>query len=47
MRFFGVAAVLKYFGPAMLKEFERRLNLYAILGLVLLVGGFVALKVFL
>jgi membrane protein YqaA with SNARE-associated domain len=45
-RFFAVAAILKYFGPAMLKEFERRLNLYAILGIVVLVGGFVALKVF-
>ncbi|MDB5452205.1 MAG: DedA family protein [Caulobacteraceae bacterium] len=45
-RFFVVAAILKYFGPAMLKEFEQRINLYAILGLVVLVGGFVALKVF-
>jgi len=47
VRFFGVATILKYFGPAMLKEFERRLNLYAILLLILLVGGFIALKVFL
>jgi membrane protein YqaA with SNARE-associated domain len=46
-RFFGVAAILKYFGPAMLEEFERRMTLYSILLLVLLVGGFVALKVFL
>ena len=46
-RFFAVAAILKYFGPAMLEEFERRLNLYAIILVVLLVGGFVALKVFL
>jgi membrane protein YqaA with SNARE-associated domain len=45
-RFFAVAAILKYFGPAMLKEFERRLNLYAVLGIVVLVGGLVALKVF-
>jgi membrane protein YqaA with SNARE-associated domain len=44
-RFFAVAAILKYFGPAMLKEFERRLNLYAILGIIVLVGGFVALRV--
>lgn len=44
VRFFGVAAVLKYFGPAMLQEFERRLNLYSILLLVLIVGGVVALK---
>lgn len=46
-RFFAVAAILKYAGPAMLKEFERRLNLYSILLLVLLVGGILALKVFL
>jgi membrane protein YqaA with SNARE-associated domain len=45
-RFFAVAAVLKYWGPAMLAEFERRLNLYATLGIIVLVGGFVALKVF-
>ena len=47
VRFFAVAAILKYAGPAMLKEFERRLNLYSVLLLILLVGGFVALKVFL
>ena len=46
-RFFLVAAILKYFGPAMLKEFERRLNLYSVLLLILIVGGVVALKVFL
>ena len=46
IRFFAVAAVLKYFGPAMLHEFERRINLYGTLGVILLVGGFVALKVF-
>lgn len=46
VRFFSVAAILKYFGPAMLKEFERRLNLYAILLLILFVGGLTALKVF-
>ena len=45
-RFFAVAAVLKYFGPAMLEEFERRLNLYSVLLLLLIVGGIVALKVF-
>jgi len=47
VRFFAVAAILKYAGPAMLHEFERRLNLYSVLLLILLVGGFVALKVFL
>ncbi|MCW5759705.1 MAG: DedA family protein, partial [Phenylobacterium sp.] len=41
VRFFAVAAILKYFGPAMLQEFERRLNLYSILLLALLVGGIV------
>ncbi len=46
-RFFIVAAILKYFGEAMLKEFERRLNLYSVLLLILIVGGVVALKVFL
>ncbi|RAK56583.1 YqaA family protein [Phenylobacterium deserti] len=45
-RFFIVAAVLKYYGPAMLKEFERRMNLYAIIGILVLVGGLVALKMF-
>ena len=45
-RFFAVATVLKFFGPAMLEEFERRLNLYAVLLLVLIVGGFIAIKVF-
>ena len=30
----------------MLKEFERRMTLYGILGIVVLVGGVVALKVF-
>ncbi|ODT86044.1 YqaA family protein [Phenylobacterium sp. SCN 70-31] len=44
VRFFAVAAILKYFGPAMLQEFERRLNLYSILLLALLVGGIVLLK---
>ena len=46
VRFFAVAAVLKYFGPAMLHEFEKRLNLYSILLLALIIGGFVAIKVF-
>jgi membrane protein YqaA with SNARE-associated domain len=46
-RFFIVAAILKYAGPAMLKEFERRLNLYSVLLLAILIGGFIAVKVFL
>ncbi|MCR5873219.1 VTT domain-containing protein [Phenylobacterium sp. J426] len=45
-RFFAVAAVLKYLGPAMLQEFERRLTLYTIILVILGVGGFLVLKVF-
>ena len=44
-RFFAVAAILKYFGPAMLKEFEKRIALYGTLGIVALVGLVVAWKV--
>jgi membrane protein YqaA with SNARE-associated domain len=45
-RFFAVATVLKFFGPQILEQFEKRLNLYASLLLVLLVGGFLAIKYF-
>ena len=45
-RFFAVATVLKFYGASILEAFERRLNLYASAFLVLIVGGFVALKVF-
>jgi membrane protein YqaA with SNARE-associated domain len=44
-RFFAVATILKYFGPAMLAEFEKRMKAYVLVGLALLLGGFVALKV--
>ena len=47
VRFFAVATILKYFGAAMLEEFEKRLNLYSVILLVLIVGGILALKVFL
>lgn len=43
-RFFAVAAVLKYLGPAMLQEFEKRLNFYSVVLLALIVGGVVAVK---
>lgn len=43
-RFFLVAGILKYLGPAMLAEFERRLTLYTIIGLTLMIGGIVALR---
>ena len=45
-RFFAVATVLKFYGPKLLEEFEKRINLYATLLLVLLVGGFMAIRYF-
>lgn len=47
VRFFLVAAVLKNFGAAMLTEFEKRINLYSIILLGLLVALIVVLRVFL
>lgn len=44
-RFFLEAAILKHYGPAILKVVERRLALYCTLGLVILIGGIVAVKV--
>jgi membrane protein YqaA with SNARE-associated domain len=44
-RFFLTAALLKYFGPAIRAEVERRLVLYTVVLVVLLVGVVVALKV--
>jgi membrane protein YqaA with SNARE-associated domain len=44
-RFFLTATLLKYFGPAIREEVERRLGLYTIVGVVALVGAVVALKV--
>lgn len=44
-RFFAVATILKYFGPAMLAEFERRMKIYVVAFIVLAVAGVVALKV--
>ena len=43
-RFFAVAAILKYFGPAMLAEFEKRMALYGTLGVLALVALVVAVK---
>jgi membrane protein YqaA with SNARE-associated domain len=45
-RFFLSATLLKYFGPAIREEVERRLGLYTAIFLVLLVGVVVAMKVF-
>lgn len=43
-RFFLVAFVIKLWGPAMLAVVEKRLTLFAIIGVIVLVLGFVALK---
>ena len=44
-RFFLSATLLKYFGPAIRAEVERRLGLYTAVGLVALIGVVVLLKV--
>jgi len=44
-RFFLTATLLKYFGPAIREEVERRLGIYTAIGVVLLIGAVVALKV--
>ena len=46
-RFFLAAALIKYFGPAVREEVEKRLMFYTILAVVLIVGGLVAAKLFL
>jgi membrane protein YqaA with SNARE-associated domain len=45
-RFFLTATLLKYWGPAVREEVEKRLALYTVIGIVVLVGGIVAYKVF-
>ena len=45
-RFFLSATLLKYFGPAIREQVERRLGLFTVIFLVLLVGVVVAMKVF-
>jgi membrane protein YqaA with SNARE-associated domain len=44
-RFFLEATVLKYYGPAILAEVERRMTLYALLGVAALVVIVVLIKV--
>jgi membrane protein YqaA with SNARE-associated domain len=44
MRFFLVAALLYWFGPPIKDFIERRLTLVTTVGVVLLVGGFVAIR---
>jgi len=43
-RFFLTATLIKYFGPAVREEVEKRLTLYTVIGVVVLVAGFLALK---
>lgn len=43
-RFFIVAALIKRFGPQIQPVIEKRLTLFTVLFLALLIGGFVALK---
>jgi membrane protein YqaA with SNARE-associated domain len=43
-RFFIEATVLRFWGPAILAEVEKRLTLYVVIGLVVLVAGFLAVK---
>lgn len=47
LQFFVVAALLWKFGPAARTFIEKRLGLLAALGAILLIGGFVAVKVLL
>ena len=44
-RFFLTAAILKYYGPALLAEFERRMTLYVLVGGGLLAAAVIAWKV--
>ena len=44
-RFFAEAWVLRRWGPAMLEMVEKRLALWSVIGLVVLVGAIVAVKV--
>lgn len=44
-RFFLTATLLKYFGPAIRAEVERRLGLYTTIGVIALVGVIVLVKV--
>lgn len=43
-RFFLTATLLKYFGPAVREEVEKRLTLYTVIGVAVLVGAFVAVR---
>lgn len=44
-RFFLTATLLKYFGPAIREQVERRLGIYTSIAVVVLIGLVVALKV--
>jgi len=44
-RFFLTAAILKFYGPALLAEFERRMTVYVLAGGGLLAAAFIAWKI--
>ena len=44
-RFFLTAAILKFYGPALLAEFERRMTVYVMAGGGLLAAAFIAWKI--
>ena len=44
IRFYLEAALLRRFGPPIRDLVEKRLGLFATLGFVVLIGGFVAIK---
>lgn len=43
-RFFAVGGLIYFFGPKMKELLEKYFDLFAVLGMVLLIGGFVLLK---
>ena len=47
MRFYTVAGLIYWFGPAVRHFIETRLVLVSTLGLVVLIGGFIAVRVLL
>ena len=44
-RFFAEATVLKFYGPAILVEVEKRLTTYVVVGVALVIGVVVLVKV--
>ena len=46
-RFFAVAYVIKRFGPAVWERVEKRLTLWTVIGLAVLIGAVLAVKLLL